>query len=83
MRQRPQTAKGVTFVTLEDETGIINLIVWQNIWQKYRRVAGGATVMLASGPLQRQNEVIHVLVHHLEDVSDLLPQVDVKSRNFH
>ena len=83
MRQRPATAKGVTFVTLEDETGICNLIVWQNVWQRYRRVAGKASVMLASGPLQRQNEVIHVVVRHLEDASDILQNVPLKSRNFH
>ena len=82
MRQRPGTAKGVTFVTLEDETGTINLIVWMNVWEKYRRVASRASVLLASGPLQRQDEVIHVVVHHLEDVSEMLQQVAVKSRDF-
>jgi error-prone DNA polymerase len=82
MRQRPSTAKGVTFVTLEDETGTINLIVWMNVWEKYRRIASQASVLLASGPLQRQDEVIHVVVHHLEDVSQMLQQLAIKSRDF-
>lgn len=82
MRQRPSTAKGVTFVTLEDETGTINLIVWQQVWERYRRIATTAGVLLASGPLQRQQDVIHVLVHHLEDASDMLREITVTSRNF-
>jgi error-prone DNA polymerase len=83
LRQRPATAKGVTFVTLEDETGLVNLIIRQEVWERYHPIAGRATVMLASGPLQRQNEVIHVLVHRLEDASGWLRTLAVTSRDFH
>ena len=82
LRQRPATAKGITFVTLEDETGCANLIVHHSVWERYRRVARGATLMLASGQLQRQNSVIHVLVRRLEDGSHLLQDVAQKSRDF-
>jgi error-prone DNA polymerase len=83
LRQRPSTAKGVTFVTLEDETGPVNLIVHQATWEKYRRVARTAVAMLAYGRLQKEKEVIHVLVTRLEDLSERLADLDVRSRDFH
>ncbi len=83
MRQRPSTAKNITFVTLEDETGVVNLIVRFDIWTRYRRAAREATVLLAGGILQRQNSVTHVLVDQLEDISDRLSSVKTKSRDFH
>ena len=82
LRQRPGTAKGITFVTLEDETGIINLIVRQNVWERHRRAARAAVIMLAHGRLQRQGDIIHVLVSRIEDVSSELGEVDVRSRDF-
>jgi error-prone DNA polymerase len=82
LRQRPGTAKGITFVTLEDETGIVNLIVRQNVWERYRRVARSAVVMLAHGRLQRQGDIIHVLVSKLEDISRDLGGMSVNSRDF-
>jgi error-prone DNA polymerase len=54
LRQRPSTAKGITFVTLEDETGMINLIIRQEIWERYRRAARTASVMLVHGTLQKE-----------------------------
>ncbi|HTM53015.1 MAG TPA: error-prone DNA polymerase [Pirellulales bacterium] len=83
VRQRPGTAKGITFVTLEDETGTINLIIRQDIWQKFYRVARTAAAFLAYGRLQREQEVIHVLVSKLEDLSDLLAGLGSQSRDFH
>ena len=62
LRQRPSTAKGITFVTLEDETGQANLIVRQEIWERYRRAARTARALLATGELQKEGRVIHVLV---------------------
>lgn len=82
LRQRPSTAKGIAFVTLEDETGHVNLIVYQNIWDRYRSAALGATLMLASGQLQRHQGVIHILVQRLEVGSQLLRDVPVRSRDF-
>jgi error-prone DNA polymerase len=82
MRQRPSTAKGITFVTLEDETGTVNLIIRQQVWDRYRTAAFRAGVMLASGQLQRENEVIHILVEQIEDISQMLADVPARSRDF-
>ncbi|MEQ9409218.1 MAG: error-prone DNA polymerase [Fuerstiella sp.] len=82
MRQRPQTAAGVTFVTLEDETGIANLVIYPNVWQRFRQVARFASVLMASGRLQREGDVIHVVCDRLDDVSEMLKQLDARSRDF-
>jgi error-prone DNA polymerase len=82
LRQRPGTANGVTFVTLEDETGTVNLIVRRVIWERYRRVARGASAMIAQGTLQRESEVTHVLVTRMEDLSDRLAELETHSRDF-
>ncbi len=82
LRQRPSTAKGITFVTLEDETGIVNLIVRQKIWERDRKAARNATVMLVHGRLQRAHDITHVLVGRIEDVSSQLGTVDLRSRDF-
>ena len=82
VRQRPSTAKGITFVTLEDETGTANLIVRPSIWRRYREAALAATVLLAHGQLQRQAGVIHVLTTRLEDLSPWLKQLGSQSRDF-
>ena len=82
MRQRPQTAAGITFMTLEDETGIANLVVYPNVWQRFRQTARFATVLMASGRLQREGDIIHVVCDRLDDVSEMLQQLDSRSRNF-
>ncbi len=82
MRQRPSTASGITFVTLEDETGIANLVVYPSVWQHFRQTARFASVVLATGRLQREGDVIHVVCERLDDVSKMLAQIDSKSRNF-
>ncbi|WP_437221928.1 error-prone DNA polymerase [Planctomicrobium sp. SH661] len=82
LRQRPSTAKGITFVTLEDETGHVNLIVYQNIWDQYRQAAVSSSLMIATGQLQRHHGVIHVVVRRLDNGSQLLHGVRVKSRDF-
>ena len=76
VRQRPSTAKGITFVTLEDETGTVNLIIRQDVWQRFYRVARTAAAYIASGRLQRQDKVIHVLVNKLEDLSEQQRRAD-------
>ena len=83
VRQRPSTAKGITFVTLEDETGAANLIVRQDVWQRFYRAARTAAALLAHGRLQRQGPVIHVLVDRLEDLSEQVRGLDSQSRDFH
>jgi len=82
VRQRPGTAKGITFVTLEDETGTANLIVRPDVWKKFRAAALGATVLLAHGRLQREGLVIHVLVSSLEDLSARMEELTSQSRDF-
>jgi error-prone DNA polymerase len=82
LRQRPSTANGITFVTLEDETGMVNLIVRKTIWERYRRIARSAVALAAHGQLQRESEVIHVLVNRLEDLSERLADLNTHSRDF-
>ena len=82
MRQRPQTAAGITFVTLEDETGVANLVIYPNVWQRFRKTARFASVLMASGRLQREGDIIHVVCDRLDDVSEMLQQLQSKSRNF-
>jgi error-prone DNA polymerase len=83
VRQRPGTAKGITFVTLEDETGVANLIVRMDVWNRFYKVARTAPALLAHGRLQNQQGVRHVLVSKLESVSDALGNLRIPSRDFH
>jgi error-prone DNA polymerase len=82
LRQRPSTAKGITFVTLEDETGTANLIIRQDVWERYRLIASRAGAMIVHGHLQRLDEVIHLLVDRMEDLSRRLEGVESRSRDF-
>ena len=82
VRQRPGTAKGITFVTLEDETGVANLVIRPDVWQRFRQAALGATVLMAQGRLERHGQVIHVLVGRLEDLSPRLAELGSQSRDF-
>jgi error-prone DNA polymerase len=82
VRQRPGTAKGITFVTLEDETGQANLIVRPDVWKRWRSAALGATILQANGRLQRHGMVIHVLTTKLINLTDQLKQLVTRSRNF-
>ncbi|MFK7764689.1 MAG: OB-fold nucleic acid binding domain-containing protein [Roseobacter sp.] len=72
LRQRPGTAKGVIFITLEDETGVINIIVWRHIYEKFRRAVIAGRMLRVTGRLQRAHTVTHVLAEHIEDVSSML-----------
>jgi error-prone DNA polymerase len=83
VRQRPGTAKGITFVTLEDETGVANLIIRMDVWEKFYRVARTASAFVASGRLQNQQGVIHVLVSRLENLDDAIRGLRSSSRDFH
>ena len=86
LRQRPGTAKGITFVTLEDETGTVNLVVHQHTWDRYYRVARRAPAWIAHGHIQTATEkysaVIHVVVSRLEAFAGRLRELDVKARDF-
>jgi error-prone DNA polymerase len=81
-RQRPGTASGVTFVTLEDETGYVNLIVWRQIAERQRRALVGSRLMGVTGELQLEGEVMHVIVHRLTDLSRWLGDLVAPSRDF-
>ena len=82
LRQRPSTANGITFVTLEDETGTANLVVKQKIWQRFYKIARRSPAWIAHGKLEKKNGVIHVVVNRLEDMSCRLEELQIKSRDF-
>jgi error-prone DNA polymerase len=82
LRQRPSTAKGITFMTLEDETGTTNLIVRVDVWEKFHRIARQAAAMIARGILQRKDGIAHILVDHIEDLSEMLSEIGKQSRDF-
>ncbi|RNF35036.1 error-prone DNA polymerase [Paracoccus methylarcula] len=69
VRQRPGTAKGTIFMTLEDETGIANVVIWENVFKKFRRIVFGARMTGVEGVLQKEQEVIHVIAHRLIDLT--------------
>ncbi|TAL80935.1 MAG: error-prone DNA polymerase, partial [Beijerinckiaceae bacterium] len=75
VRQRPGSAKGVLFITLEDETGIANLVVWPQVFEKFRRVVMGASMIAVRGRIQREGEVVHLVAHQIADLSAELTTV--------
>jgi error-prone DNA polymerase len=82
-RQRPGTASGVIFVTLEDETGNVNVIVWNNVLEKQRRELLQSRLLGVAGQIQREGEVIHLVAAHLFDYTALLGSLTTTSRDFH
>ncbi len=83
IRQRPGTAKGIIFVTLEDETGMANLIVRPEVYERFRRDTFRAVALLVEGRVERQGEVIHVQTERVADLSRSLTGLEVGARNFH
>lgn len=82
VRQRPGTAKGITFVTIEDETGVANLIIRPEVWERFYQIARTAPAYIAGGRLQNHEGVIHVLVSRLENLNDALHGLRTTSRDF-
>ena len=82
VRQRPGSARGVLFVTIEDETGHANLILWPSVFEKQRRLVLSASMIACRGKLQREGEVIHVIAEHLTDLSELLRGVGERDEAF-
>jgi error-prone DNA polymerase len=92
-RQRPATASGIIFATLEDETGIANVIVWSRMFERYRKETLASKLLYVRGELQREGIVIHIVAHHLRDLTDRLqalansetppPEHLYASRDFH
>ncbi len=81
-RQRPDSASGVIFVTLEDETGCVNVIVWRNLVERQRRELLGAHLLGVEGLIERDGEVVHLVARRLFDHDFLLGRLTVSSRNF-
>jgi error-prone DNA polymerase len=81
-RQRPQSAGGVMFITLEDETGCVNLIVWERVWSTQRRIANGSRLLEVSGTLQKEAGVTHVVAKRLADRTRMLGSLVTHSRDF-
>ena len=82
-RQRPGAASGVTFVTLEDETGYSNIVIWRDLADRQRRVLLASRLMCVEGIVERKGEVIHVIAKRLIDHSKLLGSLVIGSRDFH
>ena len=82
-RQRPGTASGVTFVTLEDETGMVNVIVWRDLADRQRKELLRSSLMSVYGTLEREGEVVHLIAGRLRDQTALLGKLVARSRDFH
>lgn len=85
LRQRPGTAKGVIFITLEDETGVVNVVVWRTMYERFRRAVISGRMLRITGRVQRAHSVTHVLAEEIEDISALLdelvnPEAPMQSR---
>jgi error-prone DNA polymerase len=83
MRQRPQTASGITFLTLEDESGQVNVIVWESVGREQRRALVESRLLEVHGEWQRQEEITHLIARRLIDRSALLGELLTRSRDFH
>ncbi|MGE4586174.1 MAG: OB-fold nucleic acid binding domain-containing protein [Mangrovibacterium sp.] len=80
VRQRPGTAKGVLFITIEDETGFANLVVWDRTFEKYRKEILQSRLFMVTGKLQIEGEVIHVVVHSCFNLNEMM-WLDTDGRN--
>ncbi|MBK8544479.1 MAG: error-prone DNA polymerase [Caulobacteraceae bacterium] len=78
VRQRPGTASGVIFMTLEDETGIANIVVWPKLFEQYRREVLGGRLVTIDGPVQSESGVIHVIAERVHDYTPLLAKLSVR-----
>ncbi|MCB4366686.1 error-prone DNA polymerase [Hydrogenophaga taeniospiralis] len=82
-RQQPETSKGVVFVTLEDETGVVQVIVWKALRERQRNALVRSRLMAVHGVWQREGEVCNLIAGHLEDLTPLLGRLATESRDFH
>ena len=82
VRQRPGSAKGVMFITLEDETAVANLVVWAKVFERYRRVVLGSGMIGVKGRVQREGDVVHIVAHELIDMSGELASVGSRDAGF-
>ncbi len=82
VRQRPGSAKGVMFITIEDETGVANLVVWTDVFEAHRRIVLGAGMVAVRGRVQREGEVVHLVAERLTDLSAELASVGTRDAAF-
>jgi error-prone DNA polymerase len=82
VRQMPGSAKGVVFITIEDETGIANLVIWPKLYERQRRVILSAGMMAVQGRIQREGEVVHLVAHRVSDLSNALASVGHRDATF-
>jgi error-prone DNA polymerase len=82
VRQMPGSAKGVMFVTIEDETGVANLVVWPAVFERQRRVILAARLLAVRGRIPREGEVVHLIAHRLHDLSGVLASVGDRDAAF-
>ena len=82
LRQRPGTAKGIWFVTLEDETGSMNLVIFPTIWKRFFRVARTSNAWMVDGKLENRKGVIHVIVGRVTNLENEVERPAIRSRDF-
>lgn len=82
VRQRPGSAKGTMFITIEDETGIANLVVWPKVFEAFRRIVLSAGMLAVRGRIQREGEVVHLVAQQLTDLSADLASVGERDTSF-
>ena len=82
VRQKPGSAKGVMFITIEDETGVANLVIWPTLYEQQRRIVLSASLLVVDGKVQREGDVVHIVAAKLHDGSDLLASVAERGRPF-
>ena len=82
-RQRPMTASGVIFMTLEDETGYANIVIWPKLVEKQRNVLLQSQLIVVTGKVQTADNVTHIIARNLQDYSHLAKTLEIRSRNFH
>lgn len=83
VRQRPETAKGVVFMTLEDESSTANIVLWSAVFERYRHVARSEAGLIIDGKLQKQGDVIHVVAQRIDSLTELISTLQPQSRDFH
>ena len=82
MRQRPMTANGTIFLTLEDETGFVNAVIWPRLWERQRNIVLGASLIAIDGVMETDGDVYHLIADRVHDFSDLSNGLKTKSRDF-
>ena len=82
VRQMPGSAKGVVFITIEDETGIANLVIWPKLYERQRREILSAGMMAIHGRIQREGDVVHLVAHRVSDLSNALASIGSRDATF-